>query len=421
MRSKYLVFIILLCAVLPLTYSISSFRFYTLDAGIFILSLYVFLRSFSGGFKKVIWNRAEKIFLLFILFSFVSAMFSVNKAESLHIAFLWLRYLVLYVCLRRILTSFEIRDNAVVNGVLLILSGLVFIGTIQYLTGSHFGVIAEYLGGDTGSATTGRFRRVSGTTYNSNVFGAWLIIFSVPLISRSLFSVGKTRPYVIFIITCAMLLVLTTLSRSSILFALTVFLAFLLFARSIGSRARIVSVGFVMFLGFTVVFFGFTSGGKNTLNDITGRISQFSDRGSQSRLLVLDTILPVMSDVKNVVIGVGPNVYYEAAAELGVTNLAYSSNLNLVEKRSGIHNIFLKLFTEFGAICLLIFVYFYMKGMLLAHKVYRVDKNIKSMSCLLLLYTILVPAQFTTLFLSNLVVPLLVIVLAYVYSYDQMS
>ena len=143
MRSKYLVFIILLCAVLPLTYSISSFRFYTLDAGIFILSLYVFLRSFSGGFKKVIWNRAEKIFLLFILFSFVSAMFSVNKAESLHIAFLWLRYLVLYVCLRRILTSFEIRDNAVVNGVLLILSGLVFIGTIQYLTGSHFGVIAE--------------------------------------------------------------------------------------------------------------------------------------------------------------------------------------------------------------------------------------------------------------------------------------
>lgn len=421
---RYLVLATILLSIFPLAVELASVRFYTIDMALFPLVLFTAMYTVAG--KEGVLRRGPKVqntellFLLFLTFVCVSTVFSVNTAESMNGMLLWLRLLLFYWCIRKCAVAGRIYGKDLYRISYFAVLILITVGLVQLVGPRDFGVIANYFGDNTESISLFR-SRISGTSRNSNVYGMWLIAFSVPLFLQFLLS-GTFKFLNVLVLGLVLVLVFATGSKSSLLFLMFTIVVTFGIAKSYLGIVIGRSFFLIIFLcGAFGIFIG-TPTGFLVVEEFLGRVYNFESASYTERTGSVAPVTQLMSDARYLIIGTGANVYFETLDAVGIAHETFRAHVDAASNRAGIHNFTLNAFTSFGLIAVTAFTISYLFVILktlraLKNSAYTLPVAVSGV----LLIGVLVPAQVNTVSWSVNFAPLLVYCLAITTVHYQLS
>ena len=354
---KALIVMLLFGLAFPLGAAIGPVRIVTIDVLLLpLVALFAFTRV-GGSLPRVKWAAAERAMGAAVGLMLLSSILSLQPAVSFSLWLVWLRAAAVYVMLAHLLT-WEAIDSEwllrVVQGVLWV---LIFVGLVQLLTGSDFGLISNYVGGGErqGSAFDG-VRRLSGTTPEANVYGQWVALFSTALNASIMF---RSRHMVLVKLAGALAVEFTligaTLSRGNLIFFILLNLALMaLWIRHSPPQSALVKfVGVLLGTAAFGVWAFVAAAGGGTFGQIASRFA------AQDAVRVLQIMhgIELLQDPKILVAGTGFGSFYPALDAHGIA-ISPIERWHFADATTGIHNAFLLVATEAGTIVAGIFIWF---------------------------------------------------------------
>lgn len=382
--SRWLFRLTIVLALLTLAKDYPPYRIYLLDL-VFIPFLFgAFVLKLSMPRRlKFEWQLVDKLMLAMLAFIVLAFVFSESVRQSAVTFFDWVRVVALYFVARMMFVQSFTEDS--LRRVYTFCAGLlIVIGLIQLVTNSSFGLIGNYFGSgnEQGVAATvagvGSRSRISGTTSNPIIFAMWVTLFA--LVVAAHFNVRRKTLLFVGISGIASVVVLATLSRGAIAaFALS-WIIFVFLNRAELMRNAIAGVVIVVFL-VPMVFLGLQDSVLGEAAEmLQARVEQQELLEEDSgRVRVFKMGLELVSQPKIFLVGTGPDnmvlAYNKFASGIKSSNYA-----NEGYQRSGVHNIWMKMFVEYGAAAALLFIaiwYQFLRHALRLWKARKADRSAK--------------------------------------------
>lgn len=219
------------------------------------------------------------------------------------------------------------------------------IATIQYFGHPEFGIISSYFGaGEERIVQFGNLVRISGTFGNPNVFSQVYQLMSALVVSDLLFSHKKPRFFSgLAVVTLTGIVIASSLSRSGLLFFIFVNLYILMVFFRREDRIKNKKIFFVALSVIILPVLAYIFSQK-VLSLGFMRLINFEDA---LRLETYVGAIALLTDPGVLVFGVGADQFFQGAAQRGI-NFEYRSWVPPELMSSSVHNITLKMLTEFG-------------------------------------------------------------------------
>lgn len=324
-------------------------HFYIILLGLILLFFKDFIKKHFIS-RKHLFSLEIILFILFTLSSIISLFFADNKAAALYIVVrLIFMMFLLFILLKY---SFSNIIEIFFKGIILLLPIQFIIGITQYITGKPVGlrILGESKNPFRADTVYGAAERgLSGTLGHPGILGIFIATIIPFLVLYYLNSEKKTKTNNIIIFLSLLqstTLITLTNARTSIIIMLFTFLLAFLGAAVIKYRSNepankllwYITIFILLILAFIFLFADemMARFGNSDL------LYQASYRGNLSEIswgIITDNL-------KNFLIGVGPNNYTDTISKMG-DGFAYSQP---------VHNMYLLLFAEVGAIHALSYV-----------------------------------------------------------------
>ncbi|MEM6638937.1 MAG: O-antigen ligase family protein [Pseudomonadota bacterium] len=346
--------------LLTLVKDYPPYRLYLVDFALVpMLLVTIFQRMSLPSRLRIRWQGIDTLFILFALSVLLAFMFSENTRQSAVTFIDWIR-IILFYFLCRMLFQKQIQDKTLFRVFTLGSVILIVIGLIQLVTNSSFGLIGNYFGlgnaqgVEANVAGFGSRARVSGTTSNPIIFAMWVTLFALIVAARFNY---RGRTILFFAVTGAgAVVVLSTLSRGAIAaFALT-WLIFVFMNRK--QLVRNVVYGSVLLvMAMPLAYLGLQ---ESLIADVAEMVEARIERQElleedSGRVKVFRIAQELLKEPKIFMVGTGPDNMMPAYNKFG-EGVSFRENPNVVYQRSGVHNVWMKVFVEYGVASFVLFV-----------------------------------------------------------------
>jgi O-antigen ligase len=351
---KWLYLASLFLVLFTLAKELPPFRIYLLDIALipFLLALLFncVLSPTRIGFR---WQRIDT--LVIVLFFTVTCAFllSEDRVYSIVSYLDWARIITMYFSSRIVFIN-TVSELSFRRLMWLSASVLLFVGVIQWTTGTSFGLIGNYFGTGTDQAVTanvagvGSRSRISGTTTNPIIFAIWVTIFSLIVAS----DLNAKRRHILFVFHSfvSAVVVLSTLSRGAIAAFSMSLIIFVFINRK--DLVRIAYIGMIiMIFILPLAYFGIM---RSTVGETATMLQARIERQElleedSARVNVIKMGFKLLKEPKIFIFGSGPDNMVLAYNKYisGTFSKKYSQS-NRSYQRSGIHNVWIKMIVEYG-------------------------------------------------------------------------
>lgn len=403
----------LVALVFPLGLIVGPFRIVTVDPVLVPLLLLTAL-VLTQVPVNVRLHAPERALLFLLGFLLISSIASTDPLVSLNMWTVWMRAGLFYLSVRYLLSAGILTLHTISRDLSVVWAVLLFVGLVQVITGTQFGLLANYLGsGGEQLSTFGEVRRVSGTTSEANVYGQFIVMLSLLtnaylLLERQ----GWGRLFLFTLLLVAELTVLIgTLSRATVgLFVVGHSLLGVYWIRASTPGSGMLKVGLtglaVMILS-GLAFYLVSVGGTLALLAL-----RFSEAGD-GRWLQIAHGFEILSEPKIMALGTGLGTFYEALMEAGIP-ISPREAWHFAGSRVSIHNGPLLLLVEGGVVTAALFIAFLLGGVLTAFRclgsraVPGMPGGLSAALAIILLTYTLIPFQ---LYMTAVTYPVLLLVL----------
>jgi hypothetical protein len=371
-------FLTLFSALLPLGKEFGVFRVYTIDLmlwpSLFFFSLWFMMQRHM---KAPSWSPIEKLFIVIFVMMCFAAPFSSYPINTLDKLLIWCRWIALYVLFKvfwenGIIQLDDWRKWWVFFGFFLLA-----LGALQIVTLSDIGLIGNYFGEDVTETQRafGVIPRVSGTAKSSNVYGQWLVIFTLLVNARILFTPRRRiRPALFFLLAFCLeaVVVLFSLSRGTLVFfGLANFVILFIWIKRKRKNLILTILGFTS-LVFLVIGFGYQY--YQDIEPVYILVERFDSNADDQRMAMLRLGWDLLDKPKVLLLGTGLGAFLPALAKYGIGTAEIREEVDLSKRAYGIHNIFLLLLVEGGIFVFAAFCLFYLASI---RKALRIMRNLE--------------------------------------------
>lgn len=340
---------------------VPPYRIYLFDFMFIPCLFFIVLQRLNGtGRTAFLWQRIDTMVVTLLVPITIAFVFSEDRAQSVVGYLDWIRIVVFYFISRmvffRIVTELSWQRLLWIAAIVLLV-----IGMIQIITGTSFGLIGNYFGAGLDQGSSANVKgfdsraRVSGTTSNPIIFAMWVTMFTLFVIS----DLNAKKRHILFVCFSILsaIVVLSTLSRGAIAAFVLSLLILLYLNRQEFAKVIVVSMLFITLI-VPLAYLGILK------HNIGGAVTMLQARVENNALLeedsdrfkLIEMGFSLLSEPKVFLVGTGPgntlyayNKYITGAKVMNYGNIKYG--------RSGIHNIWMKMFVEYGVISVVIFVF----------------------------------------------------------------
>lgn len=345
---------IILLTFFTLVKEIGFARIYLLDFALvptaFVLMIGKLVSPEEFRIKR---TKIDYLVAAMLFFAFVAVSVSYDRAQSFVELADWFRITFVYWA-GRILFSDDRQQHVLNIGLIFFAALLIGIGLIQLVSGTSFGLIGNYFGGNLDQMISANVEgldsksRISGTTTNPIIFAMWITLFSSVLLAKLL---EDRRYFWFFSLTAAsFVVVISTLSRGAIgAYVISWFLVIILQRKQI-IDARMFATVAVLILFSPVIILAVVNqlALDETVKVLQARVQQQELLEKDSmRGQLISTGISLLQKPKIFVAGIGPGNFSRVASSsdnefrsIKTSGAKYS--------RSGIHNVWLKSWVEYG-------------------------------------------------------------------------
>lgn len=375
--SRLLLTTTVLCVLFTLAKDVPPGRIYLLDLPLWLfIATVVIGRMANSRDYTMRWGLVDT--LMIIVFGAITVAFacSDNHRQSLIEYLDWIRILAVYFG-ARLVSGNGFAEPTWRRMVWLCVVVLLFVGTVQLVTGTSFGLIGDYFGSSHDQSVHAnlsgfvRERRISGTTTNPIVFAVWVTFFSLVAMS-SLLSRGQQARFLMLSGIAAMV-VTATLSRGAIAAFGLSWLALVVIARKDFLTARtFVTGGVAIGLLVPAVYVAVERGAFVSTIDVLERRVKEQEllQEDSGRVRVIKMGMALLDDPKVLLVGTGPdNLTYSYTNQRAVARRISGTSASY--QRSGIHNLWVKALVEYGIFGLIGFAFFWGAVMVCAIRLSR--------------------------------------------------
>ena len=391
----YLIYSCLICCLLPVSAKVGGITFYTFDVAFLpLISLVLFKRITSNKSSEKSLEKFEILFILFVGVAAISTFLSVNIDASLVGLLLWLRFLLFYWTVKTVYTQASFPSS---NYVLMIYASLIFlltIGLIQFFVDDNFGVVAYYFGESLAETSKGfNSSRVSGTSINSNTYGMWIVLLVTTVLVRLLL-VKSGKALNLCLLIASVFLIFASGSKTSFLhLSVTLLLSIIIINNQFGGGLTRTSIAGIGTLLLSTLFL-MSPLGSTVLESFMDRIFDFESASYFQRTESVNGVVDLMNNIHYLIIGTGSHVYYETLESIGVYNTTYAEYVDVINKRAGIHNIFLNMLTSYGIVGVTLLFLSFALAIARVFKLYKYQSKSLQLVCgSIAVLAALVPAQ----------------------------
>ena len=358
--TRWLFFLTIFLSLLTLVKEVPPFRIYLLDFALVPVAILTFFQYFGDSPRpKLTWQRTDTLVACLLGVITAAFVFSEDVARSVVTYIDWWRIVIMYFVSRAIIPQF-VSERLLRKYFWACAAFLITIGLIQFATGTSFGLIGNYFGGgfDQGVEATvfgvGTRGRVSGTTSNPIIFAIWVTVFST-LVASELNARKRHALFIAFSLVAG-IVVLSTLSRGAIA-AFAASLALLVFLNR-EEMVRNVAIGTLLVcLLLPISYLGIQQTNfEEALDLLAARVERQELLEEDSgRVRVFKMGLSLIAEPKIFLVGTGPDnmvmAYNKYVSPIQTTTLRQFSF-----QRSGVHNVWMKMFVEYGVLAALLLI-----------------------------------------------------------------
>ncbi|NQT93713.1 MAG: hypothetical protein HQ559_13215 [Lentisphaerae bacterium] len=370
----------LICVVfLPLSIKTSwGIRIFSIDAA--ILTMPVLLHTGRRRTLlpyRLIGDKLDVLFYGFPVLLAVNCIFSSYVPNSLDATFLWLRVASIYGISKYVIRRGLVPLHAIRRWLLIVFLVLLAVGYIQWLTESSFGMVGTYFGEsrEEGITTVTLVQRVSGTSNHPNIFGQWLVMLGIFVLSHLFFARNvRFRCWAIAALTGVEgALLMATLSRGCLLF----------FAFSLGVLA-VVWIRTNTALKLPLVLVAFCLVGPlvpMALDSVLDKEVAYhlerrmQDNGDEFRKLMLMCGLELMRRPHMWLTGTGMGAFFPATCRYGIDTSCIWSWMDLSDSALSLHNIPMMFIVEGGVIIGTAFIFLYLSILVRAYRLLKAYRH----------------------------------------------
>lgn len=350
-----LFFSLAISAICPLEMVFYGFQIYTPYPTLLIMApfaLFVWLLRPH----RIKLRKEEVIFIITPLLILLTSTVSINPNDAAMQSLIMVYPAIIFLIVKYYLRMHLLRRNDLILLAFIVFFILTVLALFQYAWQEPIGVVANYFGDkifDETYSITGKLR-VSGTFTNANVFAQVYTIYSAIVVASCLFYFRSPRPCLaVFVSALSLFIVVTSLSRSGLLFA--IFCQFSLYVYWIKCGRLIQRIWIIiatLFISIVII----TSTVVIQEKHLTGmeRITDLSETHKRTEVYLV--ALYMLQEPRVAFAGVGSGQFFEGTAARGIYH-SYKAWLDPTEINSSVHNLILQLATENGIIIMLLYMY----------------------------------------------------------------
>jgi O-antigen ligase len=372
---RWLFFLTVFLSLLTLVKEVPPFRIYLLDFALIPLATMTLLLYSSGSSRlRFTWQRIDTLFVCLLVAVSAAFAFSEDVARSVVTYIDWWLIVIVYFVARSLIPQL-VNERMLQKYFWYFAIFLLAIGLIQFATGTRFGLIGNYFGAgfDQGVDATvsgvGTRGRVSGTTSNPIIFAMWVTAFSV--LAASALNARQQHMKFMVLVFAAGIVVVSTLSRGAIAaYALSICLLVFLNREEM---VRNVTIGVLLLcLLLPVGYLGMQQTSlDDTLQILEARIErqQLLEEDS-GRVRVFKMGMELVAEPKVFAVGTGPDNMVKAYNKY-VMPFQSSTISQYRLQRSGVHNVWMKTFVEYGVVAAFLLVFIWVDVMKRSLRLWR--------------------------------------------------
>ncbi len=337
---------ILASASLPLAPRLFGVNFYT--PYFFIIPIFfLFFASWALQNGKVRLSYAAKAYAIVPILMFFLHFLGDDRIEQLNETLPYIFGFMVFFTTLLIFRFFSVTIDILVTFAFLFLLVETPIVMAQSAGWSNFGIISSYFGsGEERSALFGQVVRVSGTFGNPNVLAQVYQLIAAIVVSHFLFLRRRPRVFLsLAVFALTGLVIVLTLSRSGLLFFVLVNSSIVIAFMREPSAKRSKGILFFMIAAITMPLMIFIILQSDSLTIL----SRFQNLETVGRLETYIGAISLLREPSVLIYGVGGGQFFEGAARYGIY-FEYRNWIPPELLNSSVHNLTLKMLTEFGAI-----------------------------------------------------------------------
>lgn len=298
-------------------------------------------------------SKIDYLVAAIVFFVFVAVSVSYDRAQSFVELADWFRIAFAYWA-GRILFVYDNQQKVLNIWLVFSATLLIGIGLIQLMSGTSFGLIGNYFGGNLDQMISANVEgldsksRISGTTTNPIIFAMWITLFSSVLLSKLL---EDRRYFWFFALTAtSFVVVVSTLSRGAIgAYVVSWFVVIVLQRKQIiDARMFATTAALILFSPLIILAVVNQLALDETVKVLQARVKQQELLEKDSmRGQLISSGMSLLRKPKILAAGIGPGNYSRVASSSANEFRSIKASGGKYS-RSGIHNVWLKSWVEYG-------------------------------------------------------------------------
>lgn len=308
------------------------------------------------------------------LFPFLLSPFARNSELARESALIFIYFSAAYLITKSFLSKGVITITSIISALMVAFYIILIIGTLQAVTGTPIGLIANYFGsGSSEGAYHSDLFRVSATMTSPNVF-ANCLVFLLPAGLHSLTSIKKSQSIILALLMFIVIvfLLFSSGSRAGLVYfvfsGLCIYMVWLRKDHAIKNRWL---TGFVLLLIFSTVAYSIMT--TNIFNNTVA--SRFFEATDSGRLSTYRAAFSILGDPKIILTGVGGGQFFNELYHKNVL-FEYQGWKDPRDIYSTVHNWMLQILSELGIITFFVWILFIISVFRCAVYVFGRDNDI---------------------------------------------